>query len=112
VSTGRALAQAALREPLQAIGWTPRAAGWFTKDVRSGFQGVLALGSAAEHSSTGTARIMLHVGIRDEQTEQLVSRLTDEPDGGYRQRTATTGIGYLLPGTSWREWEIRTDNPT
>lgn len=49
---------------------------------------------------------MLHIGIRDEGTEQAVVRLCGVKDEGYRQRTAATGIGYLLPGSSWREWEI------
>jgi hypothetical protein len=53
---------------------------------------------------------MLHVGIRDEATEQVVSQLCGLKDEGYRQRTATTGIGYLLPGSSWREWEITPGN--
>jgi hypothetical protein len=53
---------------------------------------------------------MLHVGIRDEATEQAVSDLSGVKDTGYRQRTATTSIGYLLPDSSWREWEITPDN--
>jgi hypothetical protein len=91
---------------MRAIGWDPRAAGWFTRQIAAGFVGVAALGSASEYSRPGAARIMLHIGIRDEVTEQAVSRLCGMKDEGYRQRTATTGIGYLLPGRSWREWEI------
>jgi hypothetical protein len=106
VTTGTALAQMALREPMQAIGWQPRAAGWFTRQVAAGFLGVTAVGSASRYSRPGTARIWLYVGIRDEVTEQAVSRLCGRKDEGYRQRTAVTGIGYLLPGSSWREWEI------
>ncbi len=107
VATGRALAEVALRQPMRAIGWDPRAAGWFTRQIASGFLGVAALGSASRYSRPGTARIMLHIGIRDEGTEQAVVRLCGVKDEGYRQRTAATGIGYLLPGSSWREWEIR-----
>jgi len=44
--------------------------------------------------------------IRDEATEQAVSHLCGLKDEGYRQRTTTTGIGYLLPGSSWRDWEV------
>lgn len=106
VATGRVLAQMALREPMRAIGWDPRAAGWFTSQIAAGFLGVAALGVASKYSRPGAARVMLHVGIRDEATEQTVSRLCGLKDGGYRQRTTTTGIGYLLPGSSWREWEV------
>lgn len=95
---------------MRGIGWQPRAAGWFTRQICAGFVGVAALGSASKHSRPGTARIMLHVGIRDEATEQVVSELCGLKDEGYRQRTATTGIGYLLPGSSWREWEITPGN--
>jgi hypothetical protein len=110
VTTGRALAEAALREPMRAIGWQPRAAGWFTRQIAAGFLGVVALGSASEHSRPGTAQITLHAGIRNEATEQAASQLCGLKDEGYRQRTATTGIGYLLPDSSWREWEITPGN--
>jgi len=96
----------ALREPMRAIGWQSRAAGWFTRQIAAGFLGVAAVGSASRYSRPGTARITLYVGIRDEVTEQAVSHLCGLKDEGYRQRTATTGIGYLLPGSSWREWEV------
>jgi hypothetical protein len=64
VTSGRVLAQAALREPMQAIGWRPHAAGWFTRQVAAGFLGVIALGAASEHSRPGTAQITVRVGIR------------------------------------------------
>ncbi len=53
---------------------------------------------------------MLHAGIRDEVTEQVVSQLCGLKEEGYRQRTATAGIGYLLPDSSWREQEIMPGN--
>jgi hypothetical protein len=96
----------ALREPMLAIGWRPRAAGWFTRQIAAGFLGVAAVGSVSEYSRPGTARIIVYAGIRDEVTEQAVCHLCALRDEGYRQRTAITGIGYLLPGSSWREWEI------
>jgi hypothetical protein len=55
---------------------------------------------------------MLHTGIRGEDTEQVASQLCGLNDQGYRQRTATAGIGYLLPGRSWCEREITPCNPT
>src|SRR5215510_4666052 len=110
VTSGRALAEAALREPMQAVGWRPRAAGWFTQQIAAGFLGVTAVGSASRYSRPGTAQITLYVGIREEATEQAVSELCSVKDQGYRQRTATGGIGYLLPGSSWRTWEITPGN--
>lgn len=104
VTTGGALAEVALREPMRAIGWQPRAAGWFTRQIAVGFLGVAAV--ASRYYKPGTAGITLYIGIRDEVTEQAVSHLCTLKDEGYRQRTATTGVGYLLPGSSWREWEI------
>jgi hypothetical protein len=95
---------------MRAIGWRPRAAGWFTRQITAGYLGVVALGSASAHSRPGTAEIMLHVGIRDEATEQVASQLCGLKDEGYRQRTATAGIGYLLPDRSWRQWEITPGN--
>jgi hypothetical protein len=91
---------------MRAIGWQSRAAGWFTEQIAAGFLGVAAVGSASRYSRPGTARITLYAGIRDEVTEQAVSHLCGLKDEGYRQRTATAGIGYLLPGSSWREWEV------
>lgn len=110
MTSGRALAEAALREPMQAVGWRPRAAGWFTRQIAAGFLGVATVGSASRYSWPGTAQITLYVGIRDEATEQVVSELCGVKDPGYRQRTATRGIGYLLPGISWRTWEITPGN--
>jgi hypothetical protein len=49
VVTGPKLMERALREPMQAIGWTPRAAGWFTRPVAPGYIGVLAATATSEH---------------------------------------------------------------
>jgi hypothetical protein len=95
---------------MQAIGWQPRAAGWFTRQMTAGYLGVVALGSVSRYSTPGTAMVTWYVGIRDEAVEQVVSELCGLRDGSYRQRTATGGIGYLLPDSSWREWEITPDN--
>jgi hypothetical protein len=95
---------------MRGVGWEPRAAGWFTKQIAPGFVGVIAAGSASAHSMPGTARITLHVGIRDQTVEPLAAQLCEQRDSGYRQRTATVGIGYLLPDRSWREWEITSHN--
>ncbi len=110
MATGRGLAEKALREPMRSIGWQPRAAGWFTMRIADGFLGVIAIGAASKHCERGTALITLHVGIRDEASEEVVSRLCDGKDGGYHQRSVTTSIGYLMPECRWREWLITPDN--
>jgi hypothetical protein len=110
MASGRQLAEKALREPMRAVGWEPRAAGWFTRQIAAGSLGVVVLGVASRYSRPQTARIMLHVGLRDESTERLASQLCGLKDAGYRQRTATTGIGYLLPRRSWCDWEITPTN--
>jgi hypothetical protein len=110
MATGRGLAEKALREPMRSIGWQPRAAGWFTMRITDGFLGVIAIGAASKYCEPGTALITLHVGIRDEVREEVVSRLCDDKDAGYQQRSVTTSIGYLMPECRWREWLITPDN--
>jgi hypothetical protein len=38
----------AFREPMRTIGWQPRAAGWFTRQITAGYLGFAALGSASQ----------------------------------------------------------------
>jgi hypothetical protein len=108
MTTGRQLIVAALREPMQAIGWTPRASGWFTRPVTARCTGVVAVSTAAEHAPAGTADATLHVHLRREDVESVVTALFEglPSDGGYRSTTATTSIGALLPGAGWRTWRI------
>ena len=40
----------------------------------------------------------------------IASQLYGPNDQGYRQRTATAGIGHLLPGRSWRQRKITPGN--
>jgi hypothetical protein len=94
---------------MRAIGWQARASGWFTKPVTAGFLGVATVGVATKHARPGTAHITLYIGIRDEGTERVVAELCGLTDG-YRQCTAVTSIGYLLPGRCWREWWITPGN--
>jgi hypothetical protein len=105
VVTGRQAAQAALVVPLTDLGWKARAKGWFTKPLADGRLGVLALGVAVEHSVPGSASVTVQVGLRDEAVEALVDEI-HAVRSTYRQRTAVTGIGYLMPERRWYEWEI------
>ena len=106
MTSGRQLIQQALREPMQAIGWTPRAAGWFTAPLAPGFVGVVAVIIASEHATPGTAEATLSVRLRREDVQPVVRDLLEDlvKDGGYRSSTTTTSIGYLMPGRSWRTW--------
>jgi hypothetical protein len=109
--TGRQLIERALRTPMQDAGWTPRAAGWFTRAITPGYTGVLAASAASEHAPTGTAYVTLFVGLRREDVEPVVRELCRIPgsDGGYRSRTVITSIGYLMPEPTWRTWFVAPD---
>ncbi len=109
VATGRQTAERALRAPLTAAGWDARAAGWFTRAVGPDHLGVLALGSASEHTQPGTALVTIHVGVRQESVEGVVAALEESKAGDYRDRTAVTSIGYLMPERRWRDWLIDGD---
>jgi hypothetical protein len=111
VATGQQLIERALRIPLQDAGWTPRAAGWFTRAIAPGYTGVLAASTASEHSPTGTGMATLYVGLRREDVEPVVRELCRIPgsDGGYRSRTVITTIGYLMPEPTWRTWFVAPD---
>lgn len=107
--TGRELAEQALREPMQEHGWSPRAAGWFTRDVDEGYVGVASFAAASKNAAAGTARLVPYIGVRDEQTEAVVARLNARRDG-YRQTTTTINVGYVTPSASWCERLITSDN--
>jgi hypothetical protein len=98
----------ALRQPMEAVGWRPRAAGWFTRPIGPGYTGVLAASAASEHAAPGTAHTTLFVHLRREDVQPVVRELVRSPceDGGYRFATATTSIGYLMPGSTWRTWLV------
>src|SRR4051794_41626834 len=93
---------------MRVIGWTPRAAGWFTRPIAPGYTGVLAASAASEHAAPGTAYTTLFVHLRREDVQPVVRELVQSPrkDGGYRSATATTSIGYLMPGPTWRTWHV------
>ena len=111
MTTGRQLIHAALREPMRAIGWTPRAAGWFTAPLAPGHTGVIAASAFSEHAAPGTAYTTLFVHLRREDVEPVVRELVGSPhaDGGYRSVTATTSVGYLMPEPTWRTWLVTPD---
>jgi hypothetical protein len=104
--TGRSLIHQACRLPMVRTGWKSRAPGWFTLPVAEGYLGVVAIGTASEHSARGEAEATAYVGIRDDATERIICRLCDMKDGGYQQRTAVSPIGYLMPGQRWRQWHV------
>lgn len=106
MTTGRALIEAALREPLLELGWAPRAAGWFTRPVAPGAGGVIVVGVASKRTAAGTGAATLYVHLCDEQLEAEVAHLTGTADTGYRTTTSTTSIGYLMPDARWHEWHV------
>ena len=104
-TTGRAAIHAALKAPLQADGWRPRAAGWFTREVGGPWLGVLAVSTATKYSPAGHADATVHVGHHHKQVESEVARLTGVAPS-YRLRTFLTSIGYLMPQRRWTEWAV------
>ena len=103
--TGRSLIEQALREPIRSIGWQPRAAGWFTRELDGEWLGVLAVGVAVQGQPTGHALATVHVGARHQGVEETVAELCGIKPS-YRVRTLVTSIGYLMPERSWREWPV------
>lgn len=96
---------------MHAIGWTPRAAGWFTRPITPGHTGVLAVSAGSGHAPPGTSHAQLFVHLRREDVQPVVRKLTEETykDAGYRSVTATTSMGYLMPERAWREWLFTED---
>jgi hypothetical protein len=91
------------------VGWQPRALGWFTNDVSIDHLGVVAVSAASQHSPAGSAEVTLDIGLRNLPVESVVSRLCGAQDT-YREQTATTSIGYILPEARWLEWLVTAEN--
>jgi hypothetical protein len=71
---------------MEAIGWQPRSAGWFTWRCAPGFLGVLTAAATSEHAAEGSAWIAPHLGLRDDRIEGLLAELTGAKDDGYRAK--------------------------
>lgn len=114
VATGRRVIEDALRTPMEAIGWRPRAAGWFTRSLSPGATGVIAVGTASKRTAPGTVDATLHIHLRVESVEAIVRSFgeTTTDDGGYRAVTASTSIGYLMPAARWRDWHVTSETAT
>jgi hypothetical protein len=106
VATAKALLNTAMKEPMSAAGWTPKAAGWFVRPVTSDVVAVASTSVATAHAHPGEGQATVHVGLRVEPVEQAVSSLLGDNDGGYKSRTVTTPLGYVTPEKRWREWQV------
>lgn len=91
---------------MRLAGWTPKAAGWFVRDVSPDCQAVAATSVATEHSAPGEGMGTVHIGTRLHSVERTVSRLLGSKDEGYKTRTASTPVGYATAERRWREWPI------
>lgn len=103
--TGRALIEQALKEPTRSLGWQPRAAGWFTRELTGDWTGVIAVGTRVEGLPTGHAKATVHIAARHEGVEALVADVCGLKPS-YRQRTVVTSIGHLMPEVRWYEWPV------
>lgn len=106
VLTGRQRAEQTLRPLMQEIGWKPRAAGWFTKQMAPGLLGVVAVDAASKGYERGSASISLHVGLRDQETEPVVANCCGIDDHAYQRRTVNRYIGYVMPERTFLKWDI------
>ena len=106
MTTAKKLFDEALKSPMRDVGWTPRAAGWFTREVGPEHLAVLATSVATAHASPGEGQATGHLGLRVEQVEQTVSHLLARKDEGYKARTTTTPLGYVSTQHRWLEWAI------
>lgn len=104
--TGRRIAEGALRAPMTEAGWQPRAAGWFTRSVSPEQLGVIALGVASKDKTEGSADVTAYVGLRVEAVETVVADICESTRTDYRERTAVSPLGYLMPENRWRDWHI------
>jgi hypothetical protein len=109
MTTGRMLALAALRSPMAAIGWRPRASGWFTVALPPDRLGVAAAGFAVKQAVPGTGWLTLYVGLRDPRVEAVIADLCGVHDS-YRDRTTVTSIGYISPEAEWHDWYVTQEN--
>ena len=110
--TGRRVAEDALRGPMTEAGWQSRAAGWFSRSLGPDHLGVVAVGVASKYASAGAADVTAYVGLRVEAVEAVVSNICESKRTDYRERTAVTGLGYLMPENRWREWPIDAESAT
>lgn len=106
MTSGRRLIEEALRGPMAEVGWRPRAAGWFTKELAPGRLGVVAVGVASAHSAPGRATATAHVHLQDSALEADVAALFGIAATGYRTATASTSVGYLMTPARWVEWSV------
>ncbi len=99
-----------MRNPMLARGWTPRAAGWFTRSVGQGQLGVVAIGVASKHQAPGAATATAYIHFRDDELEAEVASLCGWPGHGYQTTTATTSIGYPMPDAWWHDWFVEPES--
>lgn len=93
---------------MQEVGWKPRAAGWFTKQMAPGFLGVVSVDSASKGHERGSASITLHVGLRDEEAEPVVAMCCGTADHVYQRCTVNRYLGYVMPERTFLTWDIDT----
>jgi hypothetical protein len=110
VKTGRETAIAALKPLLIEAGWRPRAAGWFTKEMRPRVTAVIAVYTSVEHFAAGSAGVTFQVGLRVEDVEEIVEQVTGPWKPRYAGRTWVKPLGYLLENPGYNEGS-RTFDP-
>lgn len=101
----------AAREPLAALGFTPRRAGICTMRVSDDFIGWLGLNTAAEGLRGEAVRVTPIVGVRHQPTERLVAELTGRTFHGYTPPTIRAGLGELESPRRHATWLVERADP-
>lgn len=94
-STGASIARKAFRRPFEAIGWHPRAAGWFTHDLGRGWSGVVHV----SHFNTGNPAVVdvnLGVDLRHDDVEHRAGEFVGFRSD-YKSRTILRDLHQLCP---------------
>lgn len=93
------------------MGFQKRAGSVFTREVAGDVLGWLGLNRASRHRPAGEFEVNPVVGVRHQGVERVVAELRAERYHEYQPPTASTPLGYLMPGARYRAWAVRVDEP-
>jgi len=95
------IAENILKPMLGELGFKRRESGIYTLDLGNGFLGWLGMPRAVK---SGVVAISPVIGIRHQQTQNLLSQLLGEDIHPYLPPTVCRSLGFFLPEGKWREW--------
>lgn len=97
--TGRRIICDALRDPMVAAGWRPRALGYFTIEINEDWSGMFTVMTAVEGMPKGHAVASADVSIRNARIESASAAVLgrEAPRDDYRKWTFKTNLSLLTP---------------